>query len=95
MFCDGRVDFSSDGRQVVLKAFIKSGAGFPNIHYIFAEVAFDSIYEVRCFSSYSFEMVIFSFDFVLFFLCNIFADGAFLTFLSFFFEYFLMFCMYI
>ena len=79
---------------MVLKAFIEGGAGFPNIYYIFAEVTFDSICKVRCFAIYIFEIVILFFDFVFFFLCNIFADCAFLTFLSFFFEYLFMFCMY-
>ena len=85
MFCDGGIDFSSDGREMVLKAFIESGAGLINIHNIFAEVTFDSICKVRCFTICIFEMGIFSFDFVFFFLCNVFADCAFLTFLSFFF----------
>ena len=44
LFCDGGVDFSSDDREVVLKAFIESCAGFPTIYYIFAEVTFDTLY---------------------------------------------------
>ena len=43
MFCDGGVDFSSDGGEVVLKPFIESGAAFPNIHCTFAEVAFEDV----------------------------------------------------